>query len=245
MRIQKYLASKSHYSRRAIEQLIEEKKIKVNGTYIQAGQSVKHGDRIQLERRKITVNLEEVQQDKVLMVNKPLGVICSKKDEKDRPSVYSLLPKKSEEKWVMVGRLDINSSGLILFCNNGDMANQLMHPRHELVRTYRVRVYGKACESHAEKLEEGVICDGVKLQCVSCRALHNQRDGMNQWYEMELKTGHNRMIRKMWDALGMQVSRLVRTGYGGIFLPQNIGLGKSRMLTEKELEVLKKNSKSP
>ena len=241
MRIQKYLAANSKHSRRTIERMVEEGKVWINGNVAKLGQVIKHGDILLLDKKSIKVDLEKEKEDEVLILNKPLGVICSKKDNENRQTVYSLLPNDNE-KWFMVGRLDINTSGLIIFCNNGEFANQLMHPRYSLIRTYRVRVYGKSNEPDAKKLEKGIDYDGKLLRCHLCQPL-GRRDGMNQWYEMKLKSGHNRMIRKMWESLGMQVSKLIRIGYANIDLPENLALGKTERLTRKEIEKLKQHWK--
>lgn len=246
MRIQKYLALKTPYSRRQIEKLIDAKKIQVNGQYAQLGQSIKDGDQISLEKNTIRVVMSQYHEEKVLMLNKPLGVICSKKDEKDRPSVYDLLPDEIAEKWFMVGRLDINTTGLMLFCSNGDLANQLMHPRYGLIRTYHVRVYGHVKDEDLKKLERGVISNGETLRCLSCLPLEYKEStsAMNHWVEMKVKTGYNRMIRRMWETLGMQVSRLVRVSYGSVRLPENLRLGEVRLLDTKAMEWLKKDIKN-
>ena len=157
MRIQKYLARSSSLSRRAVEALISEQKVFCNGKIAQVGLQVKENDELDCDGQKFTVRFLENTKPKLLMMNKPLGIICSKKDDKGRKTIFELLPKENSSNWVLVGRLDVNTSGLILFTDQGDFANQLMHPSSSLERVYRVRVFGENAESAAEKLCKGVM----------------------------------------------------------------------------------------
>ena len=176
MRIQKFLARKIDLSRRAIEELLKQGKIKVNQTTAHLGQSVNDHDVIELNNKRWVVQIEEEIDNQILMINKPTGIICSREDIKNRKTIYEILPNHRGSKWFPVGRLDINTSGLLFFCNNGDLANQLMHPRYQLVRTYHVRVFGEISQETIDKLTSGIIIDGKKQvfkRCVSIKQKTN------------------------------------------------------------------------
>lgn len=238
MRIQKYIAMHTEFSRRAAEEMIQEKKVRYNKKDATIGQVVKNSDLIEIEGQVLKVNLSEQEQAQVLIMNKPLGIICSAVDDKNRKTIYDLLPKGDGQKWVMVGRLDVNTSGLILFTTSGDLANQLMHPSSELSRIYHVRVFGEDHQAAAMKLKKTVVIDGEKMSFKRCEMLKGVGDKINTWYEVEVKTGQYRMIRRMWEHQGLKVSRLVRVGYGRIKLPRGLRIGETRMLTEKEVSAL-------
>ena len=229
MRIQKYLAHCTKYSRLAIEEKIRNSEIQVNGKLATIGQVLKDKDKIQLGDKTWLVDLKKPKEIQLWMVNKPLGVICSRKDDKGRQHIESLLPPISDGKWFMVGRLDVNTSGLLLFTNQGDFANQLMHPRFGVIRRYHVRVFGENHAAGAEKLTQGVILDGKKTRFLSCSHLPKpQKDSHNVWYEVEVSSGQYRMVRRLWESQGLKVSRLVRVSYGDILLPRDLRLGQCR-----------------
>lgn len=238
MRIQKYIAMHTKFSRRVVEEMIQAKKVRYNKKDATIGQVVKHADLIEIEGRVLKVNLSEQEQTQVLIMNKPLGVICSMIDDKNRKTIYDLLPKGDGKKWVMVGRLDVNTSGLILFTTSGDLANQLMHPSSELSRVYHVRVFGEDHQSAAMKLKKSVVIDGEKMSFKRCEMLKGEGDKINTWYEVEVKTGQYRMIRRMWESQGLKISRLVRVAYGKVKLPKGLRIGEARMLTEGEVSAL-------
>lgn len=229
MRIHKYLAHCTQYSRLVIESKIRNREIRVNGDLATIGQILKDQDSIQLDGKTWRVDLEQKKPVQLWMINKPLGVICSRKDEKGRPHIESLLPKRSDGKWFMVGRLDVNTSGLLLFTNQGDFAHQLMHPSSGLIRRYHVRVFGEDHASGAQKLLQGVMLDGKMTRFLSCSSLPRaQKDGHNVWYEVEVSSGQYRMIRRLWESQGLKVSRLVRVSYGDILLPRDLRIGQCR-----------------
>lgn len=241
MRLNKYIANSINISRRSADKLIKEGEITLNGKTASIGQSVVDNDIIKYKKKTIKVNTVK---DKIyiLMYNKPLSQVCTKSDEKNRETVFSSLPKCPLGKWISVGRLDINTSGLLLFTNSGELSNNLMHPKSEVTRTYRVRVLGTLGEKEEKKLSEGVTIDNVKCRFNSFKKI-SVNSSQNQWYELTVHTGKYRMIRRMFESIDCKVSRLVRTGYGSIFLPKSLGQGESRFLDEKEIKKLRETLK--
>jgi 23S rRNA pseudouridine2605 synthase len=172
-------------------------------------------------------------------MNKPLGIICSKKDDRGRKTIFELLPKKNSLKWVLIGRLDVNTSGLILFTDQGDFANQLMHPSSSLERVYRVRVFGENADSAAEKLCKGVTIEKQTLSFLRCERVSPAKDAVNNWFEVTVKTGQYRMVRRLWQSQGLRVSRLVRVSYAGICLPKSLAQGQTCLVDEQTVDRLK------
>ena len=236
MRIQKYLAKHSNYSRREVERMIINKKIKINDVYAQIGQLVSTNDIIDCSGDKHVVDSTLPIERRVLMINKPLGVICSKKDPSNRPSIYDLVP--DDETWFAVGRLDINTSGLILFTTDGTFANQLMHPRYGINRTYHVRVYGANSLQSVKRLIDGVKIDGKILRFRSCVPIIKGTTAKNQWFEVVSSTGQYRLIRRLWESCGCRVSRLIRVSYGPIQLPSSLKEGQSKFLNDNDIKLL-------
>jgi 23S rRNA pseudouridine2605 synthase len=248
MRIQKYLSQHSVHSRRQIEQMIIENRILINGKIAEIGQKVTIGDKITYDQNKHTVVRMKDQDDQVLIMNKPLGIICTRRDPENRRNVFDFLPSNDETKWIAVGRLDINTSGLILFTSNGDLANQLMHPRHGLVRTYHVRVFGQPTEQDMQRLLSGIHIDGKRQRFLSCQILNqksHQANSQNQWYEISVGTGQYRLVRRMWQACDCRVSRLVRVSYGPIMLPRSLKEGQVSILNDEALQRLKQAIHDP
>ena len=240
MRIQKYLSQHSTLSRRKVEQMIRDKRLVVNQEPAHIGQSVQNGDVIEINHKKLTVHLA-TQAQRVGMLNKPLGVICSQVDPKGREIAHAYFPKEKDRHWILVGRLDVNTSGLLLCTTDGELANQLMHPRYRLKRTYRVRVFGACSPEQRAQLTQGIDLDGTRCVFESCIPISPEKtDGMNQWYEVTVTSGKYRMVRRMWQAIGVEVSRLVRVAYGPIRLPKTMGVGHYRDLTPGEINQLKK-----
>jgi 23S rRNA pseudouridine2605 synthase len=175
-------------------------------------------DKVKIDGRSIDLERYKEEETKVLILNKQAGVICSNKDDEGRKSVYSLLPKES--RWVMVGRLDLNTSGLLLFTNNGDLANKLMHPSSEIDREYAVRVLGQVESEDIEQLTTGIELDDGIAKFI--RVTVGGGEGANRWYKVVLKEGRKREVRRLWESLGFKVSRLIRIRYGEIRLPENL-----------------------
>ena len=232
-RIQKILANEGIVSRRQAENLIREGRIKINGQEAILGMSISRSDLIEIDGKAVEIS-EGTNPLRVLMYNKKVGEISSTKDPEGRPSVFLALPKISKGKWISVGRLDINTSGLMLFTNNGELANKLMHPSSKIEREYVARIRGQVEPDHIRKLLEGVNLEDGKA---SFSDLQPGRKGKsNQWFAMVIMEGRTREVRRMWESQGFSVSRLKRVRIGGLFLPANLRQGNYKELAEKEIK---------
>jgi 23S rRNA pseudouridine2605 synthase len=234
-RAQKALSRMGFGSRREIEQWIDQGRVRINGEIIKLGAKVKEGDRAEFNGKRIVIRAPKAEV-RVLIYNKPAGEICSRKDEKGRKSVYDHLPKLTNSKWVSVGRLDYNTSGLLLFTNNGELANRLMHPSHEVEREYVVRVRGSATKEQIAQLKKGVQLDDGLAAFDDIEDLGGQ--GSNHSYKVVLREGRNREVRRLWEAVDMTVSRLMRVRYANIVLPGNLRQGKHADLQQEEVKDL-------
>lgn len=224
-KLQKVLARAGHGSRREIEGMISAGRISINGKLASLG------DRIELDKSlKIRIDghvipVPEAAKDicRVLLYYKPEGELCTRNDPEGRPTVFDRLPRLKEARWVAVGRLDVNTCGLLLFTTDGELANRLMHPGHEVEREYAVRVFGEVDSDNLRQLSRGVqLEDGMaSFQTVK----FSGGEGLNQWYNVTLSEGRNREVRRLWEAVGVQVSRLIRVRYGDITLPKGLPRG--------------------
>ncbi|SUO94229.1 23S rRNA pseudouridine(2605) synthase RluB [Suttonella ornithocola] len=236
-RIQKWLASRGLGSRREIEGWISEGRLKINGKLAELGQKVTGHERFSLDGKPLRLSPEQEAPRVVLMYHKPVGEICTRKDPEGRPSVFNRLPKMRYGRWVAVGRLDFNTAGLLLFTNDGELANKLMHPSAEIEREYWVRVAGEVTEDTLQALHNGMdLEDGfAKFEDVQpLQALHEDDSQFNRYFSVTLKEGRNREVRRLWEAVGCQVSRLKRIRYGSVELPKSLAAGKHRLLTPAE-----------
>ena len=234
-RIQKALARMGYGSRREIERLIGEQKIRINGQLAKIGDHVKAGDKINIGNRRAVIT-SDVKRIRVLLYNKPEGEICTQKDEEGRKTVFESIGRLSEGRWISVGRLDINSSGLLLFTNYGDLANHLMHPSSEIEREYAVRVNGEVTSDIIKNLLKGVELEDGLLKFDQIIDAGGQ--GANHWYHVILKEGKNREVRRLWQSQDMRVSRLTRVRYGNLVLPRNLKTGKKVELSLDEIKTL-------
>jgi 23S rRNA pseudouridine2605 synthase len=234
-RIQKILANLGYASRREIERWIEAGRVQVNGKIIQPGTRIEPNDRITVDGKAVEMpDIEQV--TRVLLYHKPVDEICTRDDPEGRPTVFDHLPQLKSGRWVAIGRLDINSSGLMLFTNNGELANRLMHPRYEVEREYAVRVLGEVTDRMLEQLKKG-----VKLEDGMARfntILDAGGQGANHWYHVTLKEGRNREVRRIWEAVDRTVSRLHRIRYGPVALPRSLRQGQSMELDQAATERL-------
>lgn len=232
-KLQKVLAQAGFGSRRAMEEWIAAGRVSVNGEPATLGMRVLPGDLVKTERRTIRVG-EREHVARVLLYHKPEGEIVSRDDPEKRTSVFDKLPKLRGQKWIAIGRLDFNTSGLLIFTTSGELANRLMHPRFEVEREYAVRVQGKMTEEQIKR----VLIDGVALDDgpVTFEKLEDQGgEGFNHWYRVMLKEGRNRIVRRTFDALGLPVSRLIRVRFGIINLPPRLKRGMTAELGEGEM----------
>ena len=236
-RIQKLIANAGYGSRRWAERLIEQGRISINNQEAKLGDKAVIADKVTIDGRLIDLGRYSEEETKVLILNKQAGVICSNKDEDGRQSVFEYLPENT--RWVMVGRLDLNTSGLLLFTNNGDLANKLMHPSSEIDREYAVRVLGKVEEEHIKKLTNGIeLEDGfAKFHRVTLGG----GEGANRWYHVVVREGRKREVRRLWEALDFKVSRLIRTRFSDIRLPEKLRANQSEYLKPKQVQALLKS----
>ena len=235
-KLQKVLAQAGFGSRRAMEEWIIAGRITVNGEPATLGMRVVEGDLVRADRRTIRVG-SQVGATRILLYHKPEGEIVSRDDPEKRASVFDKLPKLRGQKWIAIGRLDINTSGLLIFTTSGELANRLMHPRFEFEREYAVRVQGTLTEAQIKQaLKQGVeLEDGlVKFEKLEDRG----GEGFNHWYLVMLKEGRNRVVRRTFDALGLPVSRLMRIRFGIISLPPRLKRGMTAELGNCEVEKL-------
>lgn len=240
-RIQKVLAKSGHGSRREMERAIEEGRVQVNSQVAKLGDKVKPDDELKLDGRKIRIDDEKVR--RVLVYNKPEGEICTRKDPDGRHTVFDRLPRIPGERWIAVGRLDINTSGLLLFTNDGELANRLMHPSHQIEREYAVRVLGEVKQEHID-----AMCEGVELEDGPAKFTDVQffdGAGSNLWFHVVIMEGRNREVRRLWESQGFQVSRLKRVRYGSVFLDSVVRAGTWQELTKKDVDQLAKSVELP
>ncbi|HEX7325922.1 MAG TPA: pseudouridine synthase [Rhodanobacteraceae bacterium] len=236
-RLHKVLANAGLGSRRMLEQRIAAGEIMVNGATAQTGSSVRPGDRVEVDRKQYVVATDQHEHAQVLMYHKPDGELTTRDDPEGRATVFENLPPLSGARWISVGRLDINTTGLLLLTTDGELANALMHPGHEIQREYLCRVHGDVPDEAIEKLKTGVqLEDGPAhvddIQVVS-------RGGSHCWFRVVLHEGRNREVRRLWDTLGFLVSRLKRIRYGNVELPRGLRPGQNQLLDEAAVGALR------
>ena len=227
-RVQKALSRLGFGSRREIEGWIKEGRVKVNGEVVELGAKVSEGDSVLCNGRRAMIKAPQ-HEVRVLAYNKPEGEVSTRKDESGRPTVFDRLPGISNGRWVGIGRLDINTSGLLLFTNDGELANRLMHPSNEIEREYAVRVNGIVDDDKLRQLKKGVrLEDGMaKFDVIEYAEPDDAADSANHWYHVILKEGRNREVRRLWEAVDTRVSRLIRVRYDEIVMPRNLRKGKT------------------
>lgn len=233
-RLQKVLSQAGLGSRREMEKWIEGGLIHVNGHLATLGCCVSSDDKISVKGRVIDNPLKIASKTRILLYHKPVGEISSRHDPKHNRTVFDHLPHLKQGRWVQVGRLDINTSGLLIFTNNGELANRLMHPKYELEREYAVRVRGEVSPEAIQALLKGVMLDdGVaKFKKVQFRG----GEGTNSWYHVILSEGRNREVRRLWNSQSVDVSRLIRIRYGSIWMPRSLSRGEHVELSIKEVD---------
>lgn len=240
-RLHKVLAQAGLGSRRALEQRIADGLIKVNGAVAQTGMSVRSGDKIELDGRSFVASAL-TESSRVLVYNKPEGEVTTREDPEGRPTVFESLPALKGSRWIAIGRLDINTTGLLLLTTDGELANAMMHPSYEVEREYVVRVRApegeeKVPDSMIERLSRGVLLEdgGAKFDEIERIGGTDSHD----WFRVVVKEGRNREVRRLWESQGCQVSRLKRTRYGKVSLPRELLRGQSVELAQEKVDALR------
>lgn len=238
-KLQKVLARIGLGSRRYMEEVIAAGRVSVNGTIAKIGERIEPGDELRIDGRKVQFQVEDEIRRRVLVYYKPEGEICSRNDPDGRPTVFEQLPQLANDRWVMVGRLDINSTGLLLFTNDGELANRLMHPSNEIEREYAVRVMGEVTPEMRKNLLAGVELDDGPAKFESFTDIGGE--GINRWYQVVVKEGRNREVRRLFESQALKVSRLLRTRYGTVILPRELRTGRWVELDKHDIENLVKS----
>ncbi|MBN24014.1 MAG: 23S rRNA pseudouridine(2605) synthase RluB [Alteromonadaceae bacterium] len=239
-KLQKVLANAGVGSRREMEKWIASGRISVNGKVATLGDRVEPVDQLRVDGNLITSAAKSTM-CRVLMYNKPEGELCSRKDPQGRPTVFDRLPKIQNGRWIAVGRLDINTSGLLLFTNDGELANRLMHPKHEIEREYAVRVFGEVEDDMIKRLKKGVELEDGVSKFTEIRKRPGDDESLNSWYDVSLSEGKNREVRRLWESQGLQVSRLIRVRYGTLNLQNRLPQGGWIELPLTDLNTLRKS----
>jgi len=235
-KLQKFLANRGYGSRRQIEQWISDGRVRLNNSVAKIGDRVSINDSIFLDNKK--VRSRELVETHIIVYNKPEGLVSTTKDTRGRPLVFDNLPPLKRGKWISVGRLDINTSGLMLFSTNGELANRLMHPKYSMDRKYLVRVYGKVEKKNIEALKKGILIGDEYSRFKSIEFKNEvlkDQVRLYNWFQVTLGSGKNREVRSLWESQGFEVSRLKIISYGPVILPSFVRPGNYSYLSEKEV----------
>ena len=239
-RIQKVLAAAGIGSRRSIDGLIKAGRVRVNDRVAQPGDRLNPHDRVSIDRRRVTLGSMPPgatgARPKVLAYYKPQGEICTSADPQGRRTVFAGLPKLKRGRWISIGRLDINTSGLLLFTDDGVLADRLMHPRSQVEREYAVRVLGRATDEQIKALRKGVDLEDGRARFIAISRGAGQ--GRNRWYKVIVTEGRNREVRRLWESQGLAVNRLIRIRYGSCSLPRIKRPGQFWELGREEIDAL-------
>ena len=232
-KLQKVLARAGKGSRREMETFISAGRVSVDGKVAYLGDRVEGTEQIRIDGHNVKITSAESDFCRVLVYNKPEGAMCTRKDPEGRPTVFDRLPPLEGGRWVAVGRLDINTSGMLIFTTDGELANRLMHPSRKVEREYAVRVFGEVDEAMLQRLRNGVkLEDGpAKFNKITYRG----GEGRNHWFHVVLTEGRNREVRRLWESQEVQVSRLIRVRYGDMEMPRQLPLGGWTELGLKEV----------
>lgn len=235
-KLQKVLARAGLGSRREMEAAIADGRVKVNGKVATLGDRIETRDRVAFDDRPVTLRAAEDVPRRVIMYNKPEGELCTRKDPEGRRTVFDRLPRLKGERWIAIGRLDINTSGLLLFTTDGELANKLMHPSTQVEREYAVRVMGEVTQENVKAMVEGVMLDDGPANFTDVQEFGGE--GINTWFHVVIMEGRNREVRRLWESQGLTVSRLKRVRYGNIFLDKRAKAGEWVELSQDEIDDL-------
>jgi 23S rRNA pseudouridine2605 synthase len=224
-KLQKVLARAGHGSRREIEAMIAAGRVSVDGKLATLGDRIENSKalKIRIDGHLVSIAESATEVCRVLAYYKPEGELCTRSDPEGRPTVFDRLPRLRGSRWIAVGRLDVNTCGLMLFTTDGELANRLMHPSREVEREYAVRVFGQVDDDKIRQLSKGVQLEDGPAAFKTLK--FGGGEGINQWYNVTLTEGRNREVRRLWEAVGVQVSRLMRVRYGDINLPKGLPRG--------------------
>ena len=237
-RIHKVLARAGVGSRRGIEKLIAENRVQVNGKIAKLGDSLGRTDSVRVDGKQVKVESAFTQGRRVIAYHKPEGEVCTASDPEGRPTVFDRLPEAGQGRWIMVGRLDVNTAGLLLFTTDGELAHRLMHPSSGVDREYAVRVKGHVNEEMLTRLKTGVELEDGPAKFTDIQSSVEDGDGINHWYYCVLMEGRHREARRLWESQGVMVSRLRRVRYGCIFLPKRLRSGRWEELDQRAVNDL-------
>lgn len=240
-KIQKILANAGLASRRQIEGWLREGRITVNLQVAKLGDRISLHDHIKVDGREIKLIKSTAQKTRVLIYHKPEGEICSRADPEKRPTIFDHLPLLRNGRWISIGRLDFNTSGVLLLTNNGELAHRLMHPANAFEREYAVRVQGYVSKEVLQKLQKGIEIEKKPAHFDQIKDAGGK--GTNHWYHVIVKEGRNRIVRKLWESQGLSVSRLIRIRFGPITLPRILRRGKWLELDKLSVQTLLGNLK--
>ena len=239
-RVQKILAAAGLGSRRGLEREIEAGQIDINGERASLGDTVKAGDKVRYGHRQFLIE-PDAPNLRTLMYNKPVGQVTTRKDPEGRPTVFDNLPYVKQGRWVSIGRLDLNTSGLLLLTTDGELANHMMHPSSGIDREYACRIYGEVSDEQIETLKAGVqLEDGPASFSDVQRA--GETDGENAWFHVVIMEGRNREVRRLWESQDVKVSRLKRVRYGAVFLPKHLRRGHWQELSREDHRILREDA---
>lgn len=236
-KIQKILANAGLASRRQIENWLREGRISVDGAIAKLGDRITTDAKVRVDGREIKLIKSTSQKTRVLLYHKPEGEICSRSDPENRPTIFDRLPLLRNGRWISVGRLDFNTSGVLLLTNDGELAHKLMHPSQEIEREYAVRIQGQVSPNMIKTLKEGVLIDDQPAHFE--QIIDAGGEGSNHWYHVMVKEGRNRIVRKLWESQGLLVSRLIRIRFGCITLPRMLRRGRWAELERDDIDQIK------
>ena len=237
-RLQKVMATAGLGSRRALEKEIEQGKVQVNGGPADLGRNVQEGDKINYEGRSWLVVAKPVRH-RTLIYNKPEGEVTSRSDPQGRPTVFDKLPRLRNARWIAIGRLDINTTGLLLLTTDGEFAHTMMHPSSNVDREYACRIRGEASEEQLRQLKKGVELDDGPASFSDIQPAGGS--GENYWYHVTIMEGRNREVRRLWASQGLMISRLKRVRYGAAFLPKRLRMGRFSEISPRDHEILRED----